>query len=554
MSGRRQSWAPGTLRLAISVVILAISMTVLAMGTAATASPSVGRFAATNMNWLGWDSSTGTYPTHAEIDAGLAEAKAEGFTVIRAQTLGVSVGRPDSIEPSLGVFNNAAFDPIDYTIMRAQALGLSLIIPLTDEWRYTQGGHWQFVHWAYLNGVPGVQDTLSDLSQTTGNNGVEKAREQQFYTNPTIVGYFDNYVQHLLTHVNAYTGVTIGDSPSVLAFESGNELFDSAASQGCACSNWTENLAVYVKSLSRSGMLFIDGSASSGLGVANANGLTAPAVDWIDAHYYGSYETPANLAADAAVAQAHNKELFVGEYDWLGDTTPLSTWLSAIGSTPDVIGDAPWDELPLVNGVPECFSDGYGFYYPATASGCPDTPSQSTQAAALSLWAQHAVTMAGSTPGGSANLIASSALQQAAPSSLVVGTANGSAPSLACAGTLVMATSATQFWVYGGSPSAGAPVSPGQTYTVRVTVSRGAQNASLTSATPALSWSNGSGNWVSTSSGSVVALPSDGSSTVLTLTATAPASAAFALPQVQTSQSATVGDSLVISGFTIVSG
>jgi len=60
-----------------------------------------------------------------------------GATVVRAQTLGISTGNSLSVEPSLGEFNPAAFDTIDYSVYRAGQLGLRLNIPLTNYWNYS---------------------------------------------------------------------------------------------------------------------------------------------------------------------------------------------------------------------------------------------------------------------------------------------------------------------------------------------------------------------------------------------------------------------------------
>ncbi len=519
---------------------------VIATGTSLS---SPARFSAVNENWLGWDENTGTYPTHAAILDGLEQAKAAGFTVVRSQTLGVSTGQPDSLEPSYGVWNSAAFGSIDYTLEVASSLGLKVIIPLTDEWRYAQGGHWNFVHWAYQNGVPGVTDTLSNLSSTTGNNGTEKTAEQQFYSNPTIVGYFESYITHLLTHVNPYTGVEIADDPAVLAFESGNELFDSAASQGCSgCAGWTDTIARYVKGLAPHA-LFIDGSVASGLGVANANGLTSKYVDWIDAHYYGNYETVGQLSSDAAEAAANGKYLYVGEYDWTGANVALSTWLSAIEADGSVVGDSPWDELPVIAGTPECHSDGFSFSNPAS-SNCPDTPSQAVQTAALALWASHSAVMAGT------NLIDSSAVQEANVTSLTVNDAYGTVPTLSSGptgGTEATAAGGGPFWIYPPTVSTGAAVIPGQSYTVTATLAANSTNQVLNQVEAALAWQTSNGVWLGTSAGPVVSiLPTQGAATVLaTATATAPANAAYAIPSLQTSQTAAPGDTLTITGFDI---
>ena len=71
------------------------------------------RFGGANVEWLGlagygpFDPSGPRYPSHYEIDDALATAQELGARVVRAQTLGDSVGCSLCIEPALGQFNAA---------------------------------------------------------------------------------------------------------------------------------------------------------------------------------------------------------------------------------------------------------------------------------------------------------------------------------------------------------------------------------------------------------------------------------------------------------------
>jgi len=61
-----------------------------------------------------------SYPTQFEVDDALATAHEMGITVVRAQTLGDTVGCPLCIEPAQGVFNNAAFAQMDMVVRYGQ--------------------------------------------------------------------------------------------------------------------------------------------------------------------------------------------------------------------------------------------------------------------------------------------------------------------------------------------------------------------------------------------------------------------------------------------------
>lgn len=57
-----------------------------------------------------------------------------GATLIRGHTLGVSVGNPLSMMPSLGTFNEAAFETMDWAVFEAGQKGLRIMAPLIDNY------------------------------------------------------------------------------------------------------------------------------------------------------------------------------------------------------------------------------------------------------------------------------------------------------------------------------------------------------------------------------------------------------------------------------------
>ncbi len=352
------------------------------------------RFAGANAYWLGLDdnirdsSGNPTYPTAARVNNALAGAVAMHATVLRTHTLGISLGCSNCLEPSLGTFNDAAFQPIDYAVQQAGKNNLKLMIPLIDQWRYYHGGKWDFVHWAYGAGVSGVLDTSSDMSKNAGNTsgaGSEKALEAQFYTNPTIIGYYEAYISHILNHVNQYTGVALKDDPTVMAWETGNELFDAPTS-------WTQTIAAYIKHTVNAKQLVADGSAAGGNHDSNA-ALTAADVDIVGDH---EYNYPSGLdtswiTTDAATAAQNNKAFIIGEYGW--SLPGLSNFYSTIEANNNISGDMYWALLPYEeNGTPEPHGtlnygqDDVPVYYPGV---------DGTMNAAITAMTNHAKAMAG---------------------------------------------------------------------------------------------------------------------------------------------------------------
>ena len=289
------------------------------------------RFAGANMHWLPFDDST-NYTSQFRINDGFDAAREMGLTVVRAHNLGISVGCSNCIEPALGVFNNTAFAHDDYVIKAAHDHGMRLIIPLTDNWHYPAGGKHTFTDWR------GIAD------------------ENQFYSNAQVISDFKTYISALLNHVNAYTGIAYKNDPTIMAWETGNELD--------APTSWTQAISMYIKSIDPN-HLVVDGR--TGVNPLAAN-LTD--VDIVSDHYY-----PKNIGQfryDASAAQRSGKAFIVGEFDWNdgdgGDT--LSSFLSAVESDSRVAGDAFWELWPHADeyGYVNSGDSQYRLHYPGDST------------------------------------------------------------------------------------------------------------------------------------------------------------------------------------------
>src|SRR5262249_1746149 len=266
------------------------------------------RFAGANIYWLGLDEGAQSYPTPFRIDDALKVAREMGTTVVRSHSLGVSTGCALCVEPSLGNFNTTALTHIDYAISQAGAYGLHLIIPLTDNYHFYHGGKHNFTDWR------GIAD------------------ENQFYTNSVVIGDFERYISVLLNHVNVYTGVAYKDDPTIMAWETGNELLPP--------SSWTRKIADYIKSMDQN-HLVMDGNY----------GIDPTSLPSVNVDIYSDHLYPPNIARmnnDAAQTQSAGKALIIGEYDWetaSGDS--LSSFLSAVLANKAVSGgDLFWDIWP----------------------------------------------------------------------------------------------------------------------------------------------------------------------------------------------------------------
>ena len=285
------------------------------------------RFAGTNIYWLGLDESSGTldYPSAFRVSDALATAKEMGVTVVRAHTLGISTGCSQCIMPSAGVYNEAALVKVDYAIKQAGSLGLRLLIPLTDNYHYYHGGKHNFTDWRGVG-------------------------EDAFYTDPNVIADFQSYIKHMLNRVNTLTGVAYKDDPTIMGWETGNELISPAS--------WTATIADFIKSQDRN-HLVVDGKYW-----VDRGSLLTPSVDIHSDHLYPMDIN--RLTSDANDTSKANKVFIVGEYDWNNQQggPPLTDFLTSVVNNP-VAGTFFWFLLSHddTHGY-LAQRDGFGLQYP----------------------------------------------------------------------------------------------------------------------------------------------------------------------------------------------
>lgn len=103
--------------------------------------------AGANVYWLGLDENVippagepfyapfnASYPTKGRVVEVMNALETMGARTIRSQTLGISVGNPLSLMPSLGKWNEDAFESIDWAVFQARQHGLRIQMPLIDNY------------------------------------------------------------------------------------------------------------------------------------------------------------------------------------------------------------------------------------------------------------------------------------------------------------------------------------------------------------------------------------------------------------------------------------
>ena len=509
------------------------------------------RMSGMNAYWLGLDdnvrdrSGAPSLPPHATVTAALAGLRTMGANLVRAHTVGISAGTPRSFMPAPGRVVPGNLDSADWAVYEAGRRGVLLMVLLTDMWNYFHGGKGVFVHWAYEQNPAGLVDVPAPahLFDAHPAGKATRAEEQFFARTPgglRVRALFKDYVARWLAHVNPYTGLAYRDDPTIAVLETGNELWSATA-------EWTADIAAFLRR-SAPGKLVADGSAATGLAVADAPGLRCPDVDIVGAHYYAAdaewrpaplMTAAAQLDRDVAAAAAAGKAFVVGEYPWT--RSDVSQWWSLTERRPGVAADLGWT---FAGGTEahggDVGSDDVAVHWPYLGT----TEQQRAPGLARHISTVSGVALgagAGSPPASSArNLLRSVAVATTADAGLFA--AGGARLSRVAgvpgaAGAVLRAT-ATGAWpyVHPADPATGAPATAGRAYTGVVAV-RPDRTRGMSAQ---LSWFDAAGRWLGGSTGRYTACPA-GAWTQLTVIATAPAGAAQVVVQANAADAQTPG-------------
>ncbi len=296
------------------------------------------RFSGPNIEWLGLeaygphDPIGARYPSHFEVDDALDTAKAMGAKVVRAQTLGDSVGCDLCIEPRLGVFNPKAFASIDYTIAAAHKRGLRLIVTLAGDCATCElSGPGEYLKW------------------------LGKREPKAFFTDRAVIAAYEAHIAAVLNHRNALTGVRYKDDPTIMAWENCNMcglgvMWTATSRDMGPYTPWIDTIGAFIKSIDRR-HLYLDTTGFFRFDKRALDASTPDLVTWEyyphwDSHLAGMKTTAASFTRDAADVVAHGKAYIVNEYGW--DVTDWKTpadfqlVLSALEKDANISGDDYW--------------------------------------------------------------------------------------------------------------------------------------------------------------------------------------------------------------------
>ena len=237
--------------------------------------------------------------THAETDAVIAAAKRLNANVIRTFAA-MTINHPLAVMPTLSAYSDDNLEPLDYALWQCGKQGIRLILPLVDNYQYFMGGKFD---WCDLCGV--TPDTYAT----------------QFFSNSTVKTAFKSFITFLLNHENRYTKVKYKNDPSILCWETGNELWNGSTWDFAA---WTEEIASHIKVTNGAQQLVMDGKYgiySDGSYTVDTTSLTNSHVDIVGTHGNNQFRQPREVLYQATTAKSYGKAFILGEYCWTGKFT-----------------------------------------------------------------------------------------------------------------------------------------------------------------------------------------------------------------------------------------
>ena len=309
-------------------------------GTHLTLDGAPFRYSGPNIEWLGLegygphDPMGPRFPSHFEIDDAFDTAAEMGAKVVRAQTMGDTIGCPQCIEPEQGHFNDAAFQASDYALAVAAKHHMKLIIPLIGDCATCSGGGMgQYLAWNH------------------------QVNPQAFFADPAIIAAYERHIDAVLNHRNTVTGVLYRDDPTIMAWENCNmcglfALFAHGDTGQVAA--WSEQIGAHIKQVDHH-HLYLD---TTGIFHNEKRVLDNPSVDLVTFEEYPHWDFAFGAAAglppttaetfsnDAALVTGHGKAFIVNEFGW--DVTDWKTpgdlkhLLDVVTHDPNISGDGFW--------------------------------------------------------------------------------------------------------------------------------------------------------------------------------------------------------------------
>jgi len=224
------------------------------------------------------------WPNEFEVRDALDSIRQMGGRVVRIYALSVRKaddppGMPRHVLGP-GEYDPEGFGALDMVLDVARAKGIRVIIPLIDNWSWWGG----VTEYAAFRGKP----------------------RNAFWSDTQLIEDYKQTVRYVLERVNTRTQIPYRDDPTILAWETGNELH---------CPHgWTSEIAAYIKELDPN-HLVIDGRQEQ---VLRQESIDDPNIDFVQTHHYEKdpREMITNIRRSAAMARGHTP-YHIGEFGFL---------------------------------------------------------------------------------------------------------------------------------------------------------------------------------------------------------------------------------------------
>ncbi|GAA5978097.1 hypothetical protein JCM10908_004228 [Rhodotorula pacifica] len=253
--------------------------------------------------------------------ASLAAENAFGTAVTRTYTLRIksqNIGR-GHINGWHSEWNDWMWDEdrmkeMDLVLDEARKAGVKLIIPIINQ-DTGDDSNW-------------VGSTVDLIRYRYGLNSNAEARQIDWWTDHTMIESFKLILDFLLNRVNSINGCRYGDDPTILAWETGNEM--NHRGMRPAPASWTLIVAKHLKSRAPR-TLVMDGSFARNDDIEACyprEVLESEDVDIISYHYYGSGDIR-RVEKDCRIAKKHGKVFIAGEFGFFDRAEDYSAFLHA---------------------------------------------------------------------------------------------------------------------------------------------------------------------------------------------------------------------------------
>jgi len=255
-------------------------------------------------------------PNEYELRDVFSTVQEMGGQVVRGYTFPVrSAAFPEEAVTYVeapGVFNEEAFQTMDMAIALAGEYNIRLIQPFVN-------------NWPWFGGRP----------EYAAFRGKDK---DAFCTDPQLIDDFKKTIHYVLNRTNTITGVIYKNDPTIMAWETGNEMTCSG--------DWAVEIAEYIKSID-SNHLVIDGYHAVGnpgqpLHPVQSHSIDSDAIDIVSTHHYEGDPLLIIEHIKQNLDRVNGKKpLFVGEFGFVS-TTGMEQIMDYIMSEPEIPGGLVW--------------------------------------------------------------------------------------------------------------------------------------------------------------------------------------------------------------------